>query len=61
MELALDTEQEKQRQMQMRRYQATAGPLAMPQEGPGMAEQVKTNVMNKAMNKAMCPLILLVK
>lgn len=53
MELALDTEQEKQRQMQMRRYQATAGPLAMPQEGPGMAEQVKTNVMNKAMNKGM--------
>lgn len=53
MELALDTEQEKQRQMQMRRYQAQAGPLAMPQEGPSMAEQVKTNVMNKAMNKGM--------
>lgn len=50
LEIASPNEEKK---MQMARYQAQAGPLAMPQEGPSMAEQVKTNVMNKAMNKGM--------
>ena len=47
MELALDTEQEKQRQMQMKRYQAQSGPLAMPQEGPSMMQQAKDYAVHR--------------